>query len=87
MTPDASVAATVKQFILDEFLPGESPDELTDDTPLITAGILDSVGILRLVAFIEEQFGIGLAAHEADVEYLNTIADIVKLVESKRKGR
>ena len=87
MASDESIAATVKQFILDEFLPGENPDELTEQTPLITAGILDSVGILRLVAFIEEQFGIGLAAHEADVEYLNTIADIVKLVESKQKGR
>ena len=87
MQSDDSIAAAVKQFILDEFLPGENPDELTDTTPLITAGILDSVGTLRLVAFIEEQFSIGLAAHEADVEYLNTISDIVKLVASKQKDR
>lgn len=81
------IAGPVKEFILHEFLPGENPDELTPQTPLITAGILDSVGILKLVAFLEERFNIGLAAHEADVEYLNTIADIVKLVESKQKGR
>jgi acyl carrier protein len=87
MPSDQSIAAAVKQFILDEFLPGEDPAELTDETPLITAGILDSVGTLRLVAFLEERFGIGLAAHEADVEYLNTISAIVRLVESKQKGR
>ena len=87
MQSNESIAPAVKQFILDEFLPGENPDELTDTTPLITAGILDSVGTLRLVAFIEEQFNIGLAAHEADVEYLNTISDIVKLVASKQKDR
>jgi acyl carrier protein len=87
MSADESIAAVVKQYILDEFLPGENPDELAADTPLITTGILDSVGTLKLVAFLEERFNIGLAAHEADVEYLNTIGDIVKLVESKQKGR
>jgi acyl carrier protein len=87
MTSDESIASAVKQFILDEFLPGEDPDELAPNTPLITSSILDSVGTLKLVAFLEERFGIGLAAHEADVEYLNTIADIVKLVESKQNAR
>jgi acyl carrier protein len=87
MTSDEAIATAVKQFILDEFLPGEDPDELTPNTPLITSSILDSVGTLKLVAFLEERFNIGLAAHEADVEYLNTIADIVKLVESKQNAR
>jgi acyl carrier protein len=86
MAPDPAIASTVKQYILDEFLPGENPDELAADTPLITTGIIDSVGTLKLVSFLEERFNIGLAAHEADVEYLNTIADIVKLVESKQKA-
>jgi acyl carrier protein len=86
MPSDESVAATVKQFILDEFLPGEDPSELTPVTPLITTGVLDSVGTLKLVAFLEERFNIGLSAHEADVEYLNTISDITKLVESKQKS-
>jgi acyl carrier protein len=86
MQPDQSVAAVVKQFILDEFLPEEDPKELTDSTPLITNGILDSVARLKLVAFLEERFGIGIEAHEADVEYLNTISEITKLVASKQKG-
>ena len=87
MTSDEAISTAVKQFILDEFLPGEDPDELTPNTPLITSSILDSVGTLKLVAFLEERFDIGLAAHEADVEFLNTIADIVKLVESKQNAR
>lgn len=87
MISDEEIAAEVKQFVLDEFLPGEDPDELTPDTPLITSSILDSVGTLKLVAFLEERFHIGLAAHEADVEYLNTIADIVALVSSKQHAQ
>jgi acyl carrier protein len=67
-------------------LPGEDPNELQSDTPLITGGILDSIATLKLVAFLEEQFGISVAAHEADVDHLNTIHDIASLVESKQKG-
>jgi acyl carrier protein len=83
--PDESKRA-VKDFILREFLPGEDPTELQDDTPLITGGILDSIATLKLVAFLEEQFGISIAAHEADVDHLNTLNDIASLVAGKRKG-
>jgi len=41
------VGATVKDFILREFLPGENPAELTDATPLITGGVLDSIASTR----------------------------------------
>jgi acyl carrier protein len=77
----------IKAYILKEFLPGEDPEELTDSTPLITGGILDSLATLKLVAFLEEQYGIELQAHEVDVEHLNTIADITNLVRSKMTER
>ena len=75
----------IKQFILDEFLPGENPDELTTSTPLITDGILDSLATLRLVSFLESEFNIELQPHEAGIDYLNTINEIANLVENKRK--
>lgn len=84
---DANVRASVKEFILEQFLPGEDPAHLTDDTPLITAGIIDSMGTLRLVAFLEERFGVRIDAHEADVEHLNTLTDIARLVQEKGGGR
>ena len=74
----------VKTYILQEFLPGEDPAELTDTTPLITGGILDSIATLKLVAFLEDRFAFMLQAHETDVEHLNTISDIVHLVVSKK---
>ena len=81
MTP---ITNTIKDFILKEFLPGENPDELTETTPLISGGILDSLATIKLVAFLEEQFNITVEAHEADVEHLNTLSDIAKFVQSKR---
>ncbi len=73
----------VKAFILSEFLPGEDPDELTDDTPLMTTGILDSLATLKLVTFLEQEFDIAVEAHEADAENLNTLELIVALVHGK----
>lgn len=76
---------TVKHYILKEFLPGENPDDLVDSTPLITGGILDSIATLKVVAFIEERYGIELQAHEVDVDHLNTIADMADLISSKKR--
>ena len=73
----------IKRYILDEFLPGENPEELTDSTALITGGILDSLATLKLVAFLENHFGIQVEPHETAVDYLNTIPDIATLVHSK----
>jgi acyl carrier protein len=82
MTQD--IQSAVKEFILKEFLPGEDPNELTDTTPLITGGVLDSIATIKLVLFIEEQFGIKVEAHETDPEYLDTIASIAQLIRSKQ---
>lgn len=82
MTEDIKNA--LKEFILREFLPGEDPNELTDTTPLITGGVLDSIATLKLVLFLEERFGITLQAHETDPDYLDTIALITNLILSKK---
>lgn len=78
------IKSAVKDFILREFLPGENPNELTDSTPLITGGVLDSIATIKLVLFLETQFGITVQAHETDPEYLDTIASIAQLVNSKK---
>ena len=82
MTDD--IEGAVKRFILKEFLPGEDPAELTDATPLITGGVLDSIATLKVVMFIEETFGISLQAHEVDSEHLATIGQIAQLVRAKK---
>ena len=74
----------VHAFLLEEFLPGESPELLTNTTPLVTGGILDSIATLKLAAFLEDQFAVQFQAHELSVDHLDTIDDIVKLVESKQ---
>jgi acyl carrier protein len=74
----------IRRFVLDTFLPGENPDDLTTRTPLISGGILDSIATLKLVMFLEERFRIKLEAHEADREHLDTLESIVALVNAKQ---
>jgi acyl carrier protein len=80
---EANVRA-VKDFILEQFLPGESPDKLTDTTPLFTSGLLDSIASLQLVTFLEQQFGIKVAAHEVVPDNLNTLNSIAGFIQSKK---
>jgi acyl carrier protein len=84
MQDQTSIEAKLKSYILEEFLAGEDPDELQESTELMTTGILDSIGTLKLVTFLENEFGVQLEPHETDAEYLNTIGDISRLVRSKR---
>ena len=77
------IKKAVKEFILSEFLPGESPEELTDSTPLITGGILDSIATLKLVGFLESKYGFEFQPHEVDAEHLNTVSYIARFVQSK----
>lgn len=78
------ICPSIRDYVLREFLPGEDPGELTDRTPLITGGILDSISTLRLVTYLEDHFGIAIEAHEAGVEHLDTIERIGALVALKR---
>lgn len=80
------IEKAVHGYILNEFLPGEDPDDLTCGTPLITGGILDSITTLKLVVFLEEHFGITVEAHEAGVEHLDSIHQIAQLVASKKQA-
>ena len=77
------IKKTVKEYILEEFLPGEDPEQLMDSTPLITGGILDSLSSLKLMGFLEERYGIETEAHEVSEEHLDLLPDIANFVESK----
>jgi acyl carrier protein len=77
------ITEAVHEYILKEFLPGENPEELTEETPLITGGILDSISTLKLVNFLEDRFGVTVEAYEAGVDNLDSVRQIARLIASK----
>ena len=58
-----------------------------DDAPLRTSGILDSMGLLRLVSLVEEKFGIEVSAYDAGIENFDRIDDIAAFVQRKQAAR
>lgn len=73
----------LRQFIIDNFLFGQIDTPLEDDDSFLEQGIIDSTGVLELVAFIEETFGIKVEDEELIPENLDTINNIVAFVERK----
>jgi acyl carrier protein len=80
------VKNAIRHFIIANYLPGESPDNLKDETPLRTSGVLDSMSTLGLVSFVEESFGVTLEAHETGIDNFDRIEDIAALVQRKQVG-
>jgi acyl carrier protein len=78
-----NVQDQIKQFILDNFLPGENPRNLTADTELKESGILDSLSTLKLVSFLEERFKVEFDAADLDTGNLSSLSAIERLVKSK----
>jgi acyl carrier protein len=77
------VKSVIKDYIVREFLPGESPENLTDGVRLFTDGILDSLASLKLVSFMEERFGVRIEAHEVDVDHLDSLDSIADMIKAK----
>ena len=78
------LADTIRQFILSRYLPGESPENLSDDMPLRTSGILDSLATLGLIGFLEQEFRIELDVYDTTVDRFDRITDIAATVIRKR---
>jgi acyl carrier protein len=75
-----SVEQEIRQFVIDNFLYGETERVPGSDDSLLEQGIVDSTGILEMVAFLESRFGIEIYEHElvpSNLDSLNRIADFV----------
>ena len=74
---------TIREFIVSQYLPGEALENLRDDTPLLSSGILDSLAALGLVSFIEKQYGIELDVYDTSIEQFDRIEDIARAIGRK----
>ena len=74
---------TIREFIVSNYLPGEALENLKDDTPLLSSGILDSLAALGLVSFIEKKYGVELDVYDTSIEQFDRIEDIARAVGRK----
>lgn len=79
----SEIKTTVKAYILEEFADESEIGPLTDETPLLSSGIIDSISALQLVEFLETTYGFQFQAHEVDQDNLNSLNLIEAFVQSK----
>lgn len=73
----------VRDYIRTEILDPAQAGDLADDASLIASGLMNSLSTLKLVAFLEESFGVELAAHEISVDCLDSVEAVAALVAEK----
>ncbi len=74
----------IREFILKNYLFSTDEAALADEVSLMKAGIVDSTGVLELIAFLQERFGIEVADEEMIPENLDSVRSIVAFVARKR---
>jgi acyl carrier protein len=77
------IAREVREFIADNFLFREDRADVSDSESLLDAGLIDSTGILELVAFLEQNFHIQMADAEIVPENLDSVQAIATYVNRK----
>jgi acyl carrier protein len=73
----------IRDFITGEILHGTLTIPLNDQDPLIESGIIDSLGIMTLLAFLEEKFSIQVPGDELVPDNFASISAITELVERR----
>ena len=76
------VAGRIKEFIKEEILFEDTTAELNDDTQLLN-GVMDSLGLMQLVAFLEEEFDVEIDDADMTADHFRTVGDIEQLVNQK----
>jgi len=76
------IRETLRHFIVENFLLGQNVP-FSDGNSLIERGLVDSTGVLELVAFLEERFGIGVADEEIVPDNLDSVDNLARFLAAK----
>jgi len=75
----------IKNFIIENFMDGEGSIE--DDESLFEANIIDSMGLIKLLVFIEKKFTIHIEIGEVTLDNFSTINDVEEMIKNKLQGQ
>jgi acyl carrier protein len=82
-----SIRQQVRRFILTNYLFTEDEHRLSDPESLMQSGTMDSTGILELIMFLEETFGIKVVEDEMIPANLDSVSNLVGFIERKQAAR
>jgi acyl carrier protein len=71
----------IKQFVTEEFAPDISANDLDADLDLLSSGVIDSLGLLKLIAWIETTFDVVVDDAALDPDNFRTVSAIDGFIE------
>ncbi len=77
----------IRQFVHENFLFGQTGDSLKDDESFLDGGIIDSTGILELVAFLEQRYRITINDTELVPDNLDSVDKVSSFVQGKLESQ
>lgn len=83
---ETGIRDQVADFVVTNYLFGDTTRLPSDEESLVETGIVDSTGILELVEFLEHTFGISVTDEETIPDNLGSIANLTRFVTGKRVG-
>lgn len=83
--PETSVVADLEQFILTELALGGAVDSIAADDDLLGTGIIDSHGLMELIGFLGERYGVTVADDELEPGNFQSLNSIEAFVRAKRR--
>jgi len=81
------VESVINDYISRELVSKPELRPLKNDTPLLETDTLDSLSVLRLVLFLEQQFGIVVAPEELIPENFETVEAICAYLRAQQQGQ
>jgi acyl carrier protein len=82
-----TISDEIRAHIIETRPPDKRDLDFGDGSSLVTSGILDSVGVFTLIAFLEQRFEIEVNDEELQWAHFESVDAITRLVESKRAAR
>lgn len=80
---DIELKQSMREFVYDRLLYSRNGQVFEDDTSMLDEGIVDSTGVLELVLFVEEQFGIQVDDEDITPSNFDTLNNIAAYVQAK----
>ena len=77
------ISESIKHFITTELIQDDIGEPIEDDTPLIDNGVIDSLGVMKLVAYLEDHFAITVSPDDLVPENFETPKLITALVSAQ----
>jgi acyl carrier protein len=77
----------IRGFIIENFLFGDAEPLSGDDLSLLDNGIVDSVGVMEMVAWLEQNHGLKVEDQELVPENFDSVTRLVGFVQRKQGGR